>query len=239
MLPVEAICNPGNKDIECTLTTVLAPHFETEFGVGIKYTAACKIRNNNSVSKNMILTTLGKIIKEMNPRHQLCHDEPDLVIIVEIVQKACCFSVVKDYFKFKKYNLHKIIKKPTVEETKEDKTKEDVVELDNDTNVENIDKADDVEADNDDNVENTVKTEELNENIEKTGEEDVDKDKENVIEEEVNETADSVDNVDTESVEKCEETKGNNQDCENVETIQQTDQEKLNSPEGKEIVEET
>lgn len=53
----------------------------------------------------------------MNPQHQLCHDEPDLVIIVEIVQKACCLSVVKDYFEFRKYNLHEIVNKPTEDDS--------------------------------------------------------------------------------------------------------------------------
>lgn len=117
MLPVAAVCAPVPNDIEKTLREVLAPHFETDFGVGIRYTAMCKIRNNNSISKNTILPLLGKIIKEMNPQHQLCHDEPDLVIIVEIVQKACCLSVVKDYFEFKKYNLHEIVKKPTEDDS--------------------------------------------------------------------------------------------------------------------------
>ncbi|XP_045212610.2 THUMP domain-containing protein 1-like [Mercenaria mercenaria] len=148
MLPVAAICTPVTKDIEQTLKTVLAPHFETEFGVGINYTAACKIRNNNSVSKNMILPLLGKLIKEMNPLHRLCHDEPDLVIIIEVIQKACCFSVVKDYFKFRKYNLHEIIKKPIEDETCDkgnaDKDVEDD-KRDNEGSADNVDTIENIE----------------------------------------------------------------------------------------------
>jgi tRNA acetyltransferase TAN1 len=228
MLPIEAICNPGNKEVEATLTSVLAPHFETDFGVGLKYTAACKIRNNNSVSKNMILTTLGKIIKEMNPLHQLCHDEPDLVIIAEVVQKSCCFSVVKDYFKFKKYNLHEIVRKPV------DDTKEDTIE-------------ESIDADKDDNVED-AETAELNENSEKTSE-DQEKNEENVVEKEdgqtidklgnnavdsvekeVSETNDKVDNDNAECVKKCKETNSDTDNCKKVETIEQDVQGKQESP---------
>lgn len=126
MLPISAICVPAMKEIEKTLKSVLAPHFETEFGVGIKYTAACKIRNNNSLSKTTILPALGKIIKEMNPLHSLCYDEPDLVIIIEVVNKACCFSVVEDFFKFRRYNLHEIVKKTEKTEEKQIDDKDNV-----------------------------------------------------------------------------------------------------------------
>lgn len=117
ILPVNLVCKTDTKSLETGLTEVLKPHFETDFGVGIKYTAQCKIRYNNSISRTAILTSINKIIKEMNPLHTLCHDEPDLVIIVEVVMQVCCLSVVKDFFKFRKYNFEQIF---TVREESDD-----------------------------------------------------------------------------------------------------------------------
>ena len=111
MMPITATCKAVIKNIEETAEILFKPHFETEFGVGLKYTSVCKIRNNQSISRTAILPSLGKIIREMNPLHMLCHDEPDLVVLIEILRNICCLSVVKNFFRFKKYNLHEVVKK--------------------------------------------------------------------------------------------------------------------------------
>ncbi len=78
--------------------------------MAVKYTSVCKIRNNQNVSRTSLLPSLGRIIREMNPLHQLCHDEPDLVVLIEVIRNVCCLSVVKDFFTFKKYNMHEVVK---------------------------------------------------------------------------------------------------------------------------------
>ena len=122
MLPVEATCKAVMKNIEETAQNLFKAYFETEFGVGIKYSSVCKIRNNQSISRMAILPNLGRIIKEMNPLHSLCYDEPDLVILIEIIRNICCISVIKDFFRFRKYNLHEVVKP---KENKEQGTLED------------------------------------------------------------------------------------------------------------------
>ena len=112
MMPVSATCKAVMKNIEETAERIFKPYFETEFGEGLKYTSVCKIRNNQSISRMAILPNLGRIIREMNPLHVLCYDEPDLVILVEIIRNICCLSVIKDFFRFKKYNLHEVVKTP-------------------------------------------------------------------------------------------------------------------------------
>ncbi|KAL4239439.1 THUMP domain-containing protein 1 [Mactra antiquata] len=111
IIPVSITCKVDTKAINTALHTVLKPHFETPFGVGVKYTAICKIRNNDTISRNVLLPMLNNIIQELNPLHQLCHDEPELVIVIEVMRAVCCLSVVKDYFKFRKYNFHEIVRK--------------------------------------------------------------------------------------------------------------------------------
>ena len=110
MMPVAETCKAVMKNIEETAEKLFKPHFATEFGVGVKYTSVCKIRNNNSVSRTAILPSLGKIIRELNPLHMLCHDEPDLVVLIEVIRNICCLSVIKNFFRFKKCNLHEVVK---------------------------------------------------------------------------------------------------------------------------------
>ena len=118
MLPVAETCKAVMKNIEETAEKLFKPHFATEFGVGVKYTSVCKIRNNNSVSRTAILPSLGKIIREMNPLHMLCHDEPDLVVLIEVIRNICCLSVIKNFFRFKKCNLHEVAKSSETVTTK-------------------------------------------------------------------------------------------------------------------------
>ena len=110
MLPITTTCKAVMKNIEEAAETLFKPYFETEFGIGVKYTSVCKIRNNQNISRMAILPNLGRIIKEMNPLHMLCYDEPELVILVEVLRNICCLSVVKGFFKFRKYNLHEVVK---------------------------------------------------------------------------------------------------------------------------------
>ena len=121
MLPVAVTCKANINQITETAKSLFKLDFETAFGHGRKFTTVCKIRNNNSLSRTAVLPSLSRIIQEMNPLHTLCHDEPDLVIIVEVIRNICCLSVVKDYFKYKKYNLHEII---TPSKKGSDKSKE-------------------------------------------------------------------------------------------------------------------
>ncbi|XP_052266394.1 THUMP domain-containing protein 1-like [Dreissena polymorpha] len=110
MIPVDLTCKANMKNIEPAMKIVLTPHFQTAFGVGLRYTSVCKIRNNNSIQRIAILPMIGRLVNEMNPLHRLCHDDSELVVIVEVIRNICCLSVVKDFFTFRKYNFHEVIK---------------------------------------------------------------------------------------------------------------------------------
>ena len=106
MIPVTAVCK--SKNMEPVLKEMLKPHFETPFGVGLRFTSMCKIRNNQSVQRLAVLSLIHRLIQEFNPLHKLCHDDSQLVVIVEVIRNNCCLGIVKDYFKFKKYNFQQV-----------------------------------------------------------------------------------------------------------------------------------
>ena len=140
MLPVAETCKAVMKNIEETAEKLFKPHFATEFGVGVKYTSVCKIRNNNSVSRTAILPCLGKIIRELNPLHMLCHDEPDLVVLIEVIRNICCLSVIKNFFRFKKCNLHEVVKssETVMTETLDNPEEAKTANLETDTKTANV-----------------------------------------------------------------------------------------------------
>ncbi|XP_071132234.1 THUMP domain-containing protein 1-like [Mytilus edulis] len=105
MLPIAEICKARLEDMEACGKALFKKYFETPFGTGLSYTTVFTRRNNNEISRETVIPKLGHIIKDFNPLHRVNHVTPDYVILVEIIGKLCCLSVVKDFFKFKKYNL--------------------------------------------------------------------------------------------------------------------------------------
>ncbi|XP_052067859.1 THUMP domain-containing protein 1-like [Mytilus californianus] len=110
MLPIAEICKARLDDMEACGKVLFKKYFETPFGSGLSYTTVFTRRNNNEISREAVIPKLGHIVKDFNPLHRVNHVNPDYVILVEIIGKLCCMSVVKDFFKFKKYNLIEVSK---------------------------------------------------------------------------------------------------------------------------------
>ncbi|KAL5019405.1 hypothetical protein ScPMuIL_005127 [Solemya velum] len=108
LLPISGTCRAIEDDIEGLAKTMFPPHFDKE--EGLSFTIVHKVRNNDSIGRASILPLLGKVVRDMNALHKVCHDEPDVVILIEIIGKICCMSVVKDFLKLRKYNLHEVTK---------------------------------------------------------------------------------------------------------------------------------
>lgn len=122
MLPISNSCKCRLEDIEILGKKLFKKYFETPFGTGLSYTTVFTKRNNTEISRETVIPKLGQIIKELNPLHRVNHVTPDYVILVEIIGKICCISVVQDFFKFKKYNLIEVSKlKNANEEEKQNK----------------------------------------------------------------------------------------------------------------------
>ncbi|XP_033117807.1 THUMP domain-containing protein 1-like [Anneissia japonica] len=122
LLPITGTCKTYEDKMEKLAEEVVAPHFEFSCKT---YMYVVKIRSNNAVSRGSIIKILDTVIRRNEDlNHQVNMDDPDLVILIEVIRNICCFSVIKDYKKFKKYNLHSIVEEPKKEKKDEveDKT---------------------------------------------------------------------------------------------------------------------
>ena len=114
ILPVAGVCRADSEKIQKLGSEVLPKYFGT--GEKKTYCVITKVRNNNSIGKHQILPILRDIIQDLNPMHGFDPDNPDLVINMDVIKSVCCMSVIKDFFKFRKYNLQEVVKEETERE---------------------------------------------------------------------------------------------------------------------------
>ncbi len=103
LLPVIGTCKASEDKIKKLAEEVLVPYFADS--VGHTFCIQIKIRNNGSMSRQALIPLLADVIKTLNPTNQANLDAPDYVINIDILRAVCCLSVLKDFAKFRKFNL--------------------------------------------------------------------------------------------------------------------------------------
>ncbi|ESP03139.1 hypothetical protein LOTGIDRAFT_137912, partial [Lottia gigantea] len=136
LMPVDVTCKAVNEEILKTGKDLFEKHFSTPFGEGRSYSIVFKARNNNSIKRDDLIPPLSHYVGELNPAHTVEHNNPDFVISVQILCTVCCISILKNFNKFRKYNLHEVVK--TVENSV-DKTVGDAVNKPDGADVKQID----------------------------------------------------------------------------------------------------
>ena len=112
MLPVLATCRADvdkiNNGIAKALEVYMASQEDSQSD--ITYKAEVKVRNNNDkeLSRNKIISAIGGVVKEHYPEWKVDLSEPKVLIMIDILKKVCCISVVKDYSRYKKFNLQEL-----------------------------------------------------------------------------------------------------------------------------------
>ena len=66
----------------------------------------CNIRHNNKLRSMDLIQLFAEMVNEINPLNFVDLKKAKYTILVEIVQRICCVSVITDFMKFRKYNLH-------------------------------------------------------------------------------------------------------------------------------------
>lgn len=78
----------------------------------MSYAVHCRVRNNSSVnSEKLLLEQIVLIVKIKRPNWYLNLSEPNILISLNVVQKAACLSLITDYHKYSKYNLVEYFRK--------------------------------------------------------------------------------------------------------------------------------
>lgn len=105
VIPIQTICRANLTDINNSAEDLFEPFFRTTYGTMLTYGISFKARMTSKVSRDEVIDSLCQIIGEMNPLNKVNYSNPDLIVLVEVLRGFCCLSVVKDFNKFRKYNL--------------------------------------------------------------------------------------------------------------------------------------
>ncbi|XP_070580428.1 THUMP domain-containing protein 1-like [Ptychodera flava] len=107
LIPVGGTCKAYAEDINELAEKLLPPYFHAEGVPGKSFCVSFRARNNTHLHRDDVLPDIVKIVKSQN-YHWVDLNSPELTIVVEIVQKICCMSVVKDFYELRKYNLQAV-----------------------------------------------------------------------------------------------------------------------------------
>ncbi|XP_061535550.1 THUMP domain-containing protein 1 [Phycodurus eques] len=108
MLPVTGTCRAFPEDIMRYLATFLEPWFKKPNCA--TYQIAFKARNNSHNKRDDVIKAIAGLVGKLNPKNKVDLTQPDLTIILEVIKAVCCVSVVREYTRYRKYNLQEVVK---------------------------------------------------------------------------------------------------------------------------------
>ncbi|XP_057698537.1 THUMP domain-containing protein 1 [Corythoichthys intestinalis] len=108
MLPVTGTCKAFPEDMIKYLTTFLEPWFKKPNCA--TYQIAFKARNNSHNKRDDVIKAIAGLVGKLNPKNKVDLTQPDLTIILEVIKSVCCVSVVREYMRYRKYNLQEVVK---------------------------------------------------------------------------------------------------------------------------------
>ncbi|KAF9933857.1 THUMP domain-containing protein 1 [Linnemannia zychae] len=144
-IPVDETSYANMDDIETMSERVFKPYFHADDQKPTTFKIIPKIRHNDKVERDALLRKLAGVAGQ-GQSHTVSMDDPEYVILAEVIKSICFIGVVRDYEKLKKYNIQSIFEaaqksenseQPTatttnsekkIEEKKDDESKESVVE---------------------------------------------------------------------------------------------------------------
>lgn len=105
LVPVEITCKAYIKDIEKAIEPLLIKYFTNE---PHSFSIIFNHRNNNSISKDEVIKIIADKVSSLRADHKVNLKDAERSIIIEVIRNIALLSVVPNFFKYKKYNLHSI-----------------------------------------------------------------------------------------------------------------------------------
>ncbi|EAU81933.1 hypothetical protein CC1G_06144 [Coprinopsis cinerea okayama7 len=102
LVPVMDTCYAAIPDIKELCQKVFSAFFEKEGDKKFKYKIELRIRNHTTLSRDTLIQHIASWVPE---GHTVSLNEPDIFILVEVFKSICGVSIVKDYYKFSKFNV--------------------------------------------------------------------------------------------------------------------------------------
>ncbi|KAK3833366.1 MAG: hypothetical protein JOS17DRAFT_740295 [Linnemannia elongata] len=141
-IPVDETSYANMEDIETMSERVFKPYFHAEDQKPTTFKIIPKIRHNDKVERDVLLKKLAGMAGQ-GQNHTVSMDDPEYIILAEVIKSICFMGVVRDYEKLKKYNIQSIFEAAQKSEG----------------NEEEVPKGDDVKKDDDEKKEETTTSE--------------------------------------------------------------------------------
>lgn len=117
--PVDAVCRANIEDIKNASGRLFDKVFlnaePTTFAIVFNK------RHNNSIDRMKVITELAELVDFKNSAHKVDLKEPQITIVIEVIKGLCCISLLPNYFKLKKYNIHELTQVEKEKPTDSDK----------------------------------------------------------------------------------------------------------------------
>lgn len=139
IFPVLGTCRAVEDKIEKLVEELVSVYF-ADRALGT-FATIYKVRCN-SLSRDVILPTVGKAVYRACPTSKVDLANPDHVISVDVLNKFACISIMKDFNRLRKYNLQELAKSAEVSEGGDVCSHPDVQQNEVDKNATNSDQED-------------------------------------------------------------------------------------------------
>ncbi|XP_058943579.2 THUMP domain-containing protein 1-like [Pocillopora verrucosa] len=110
-LPISGSCHANKEEMKKLAEQLFQSSFFAEDVKPSTFSVMYKSRNNSSIHRDDTISALASIVMNAGKGHTVNLNNPDLAICVEIMKNVCCMSVVKDFMKLRKYNIHEVNEK--------------------------------------------------------------------------------------------------------------------------------
>lgn len=108
LLPILSTCRAHLDSVKKTLETVLS-----DYSAGpeeTRYLVVCRVRHNSEMKNAALTTEMVEVVERVKPRWVPDLKNPELVVMIDVLQGISCVSLLKDYYDYKKYNLFELTK---------------------------------------------------------------------------------------------------------------------------------
>ncbi|KAJ1979993.1 hypothetical protein H4R34_002616 [Dimargaris verticillata] len=105
VIPVARTCHANMADISKLAKELVEPIFNAPAVAPAKFAILPKIRNNQKIERMELIKGVAETI---GPKHSVNLDAPDYCILVEILKSICFFTVLQDYYKYKRFNIYSL-----------------------------------------------------------------------------------------------------------------------------------
>lgn len=109
-VPISSVVHATSGQIKQGVEQLLLK-LEEDQSENVQYRIEMKVRCNSGVNKDKQIDLLGDLIKDMRPKWTVNLDNPHLVVYVDVLHKHAVLSILKDFNRYRKYNLLEYVTK--------------------------------------------------------------------------------------------------------------------------------